>query len=88
MFDLHLGRYRIPSVPQKGRPHAVRVMSRANSDVHLLGLSPFVLLPSGTVPLGVWKLPRTEVVNFSSNLLTHFTGEKTANVVGCRRVMP
>ena len=36
-----------------------------------------MLCPSGTVPISVWKLPCTERVDVSDNLLTHFTGENT-----------
>lgn len=33
------------------------------------------MLPSpGTVPLSVWKLPRTRKVDLAGNLLTRFTG--------------
>lgn len=35
--------------------------------------------PSGTVPLGVWKLPRTAGVDVSCNLLTRFTGENRSH---------
>lgn len=34
---------------------------------------------SGTVPLGVWKLPHAETVDISDNLLTQFTGKSTPN---------
>lgn len=34
---------------------------------------------SGTVPLGVWKLPHAGTVDISDNLLTQFTDKSTPN---------
>lgn len=46
----------------------------------------FMLLPSGAVPLGVWKLPFTTHVNLSGNLLTQLTGEHAPDLVEYRLV--
>lgn len=63
-------------------------LSKADIHVDLLGLALFVPPASGTVPLGVWKLPGVRLMGLSGNLLTHLTGENTSDVVEHRLVAP
>lgn len=58
---------------------AIEHLPSTTPDSHLPGVISAHAPISGTVPLGVWKLPHTQIVDISGNLLTQFTGESTPN---------